>query len=148
MRTLALTVMAVLALASAQAASAQTRVQPTPPTPPAPTLQKKAPAPAMPDFVILHASAIGGKDNQFMVQVKNAGAANSPAAHLRSRNMASGNTGAALTSVPPIKAGQFVWVKVELNKSARPDNRILVEADYNKAVAETKENNNNYAFNW
>jgi len=123
-------------------------VKPGAPTPPSPILQKKAPAPVLPDFVILHASAIGGSDNAFMVEVKNAGAVNSPAAHLRARNMVGGNNGAALAQIPAIKAGGFEWVKVELNRPARAGNRILVEADYNKAVAETKENNNNYAFNW
>jgi len=131
---------ASLALSLAGTALAETRA----PAPSGLTLQKQAPKP---DFVILHASAIGGKNDQFMVQVKNDGAANSPAAHLRSGNKTGAN-GKALTPLPPIKAGQFVWVKVELNKAARPGDRILVEADYNKAVAKTKENNNNYAFNW
>jgi hypothetical protein len=148
MRILALALAAGLALTAVQAASAQTRVQPLQPTPPAPTLQKKAPAPAKPDFVILHAGAVGGSNNKFMIQVKNDGPADSPNAFLRNRNMAPGNVGVALTAVPAIKAGQFVWVQAELNKPARPGDRILVEADYNTAVAETKENNNNYAFNW
>lgn len=144
MRILTIALMAAVALTSLQAASAQTRLQPQH-APQGLTLQKQAPKP---DFVILHANAIGGKNDQFMVQIKNAGAVNSPAAHMRSRNMNPGNTGAALTAIPAIKAGQFVWVKVELNRPARPGDRILAEADYNTAVAETKENNNNYAFNW
>ncbi|GAB4392326.1 MAG: hypothetical protein Tsb0032_07520 [Kiloniellaceae bacterium] len=134
-----------LILATAAGASAQTRLQPAKPTPPGLTLQKQAPKP---DFVIEHASAIGGSNNQFMVKVKNAGAVNSPAAKLRSGNKTPGNNGVALSAIPAIKAGQHAWVKVELSKPARPGDRILVEADYNKAVAETKEKNNNYAFNW
>ncbi|MEO3427888.1 CARDB domain-containing protein [Pelagibius sp. CAU 1746] len=145
MRIVTLALMGAIALASAVDASAQTRVKPQQPTPPAPTFQKQAPKP---DFLILHASAIGGTTNQFMVQVKNAGAANAPGALLQSVNMANGNSGAATTPVPPIKAGQFVWVKVELNKRARPGDRILLFADHNNAVAEIKETNNKYGFNF
>jgi hypothetical protein len=145
MRILTLALTAAVALSSLQAASAQTRVQPSPPAPPGLTLQKQAPKP---DFVILHASAIGGKNNEFMVQVKNAAAADSPKAFLRSSNKTAGNKGVALTAIPAIAAGKFEWVKVVLTEPARPGDRILVEADYNKAVAETKEHNNNYAFNW
>lgn len=146
MRSFTCALIASLALTVAGNAVAQNRapVQPTP----APALQLNTPNAAKPDFVILHASAVGGKNDVFMVQVKNDGIVNSPAAHLRSGNK-TGTNGKALTPIPPIKAGQFIWVKVELNKAARPGDRILVEADYNKAVAETKENNNNnYAFNW
>lgn len=147
MRILTLALMGALALATFDGAAAQTRVKPGAPSPPPPTLTLKKQAPK-PDFVILNAAAIGGSNNAFMVQVKNAGAANSPAAHMRARNMANGNTGVALGQIPAIKTGQFVWMKVELNRPARPGDRILLEADYNTAVAETKENNNNYAFNW
>ena len=144
MRTVSYALIASLALSLTAAAQAQTRVQTQTP-PPGLVLQKQAPKP---DFVILHASAIGGKSDEFMVQVKNDGAVNSPTAKMRSRNMTPGNNGAAVNILPPIKAGQFVWVKVVFNEPVRPNQRILVEADHNKAVAETKENNNNYAFNW
>ena len=145
MRLLTIALTGALAMTALQAASAQTRTQPQQTTPPGLTLQKKAPKP---DFVIEHASAIGGKDNQFMVKVKNASSANAPSALLQSNNMAKGNSGAATTPMPPIKAGQFVWVKVELNKPARPGDRILLFADHNNAVAEIKEKNNKYGFNW
>jgi len=115
-RKIALILAAVMAVASSQAAVAQMRVQPQPATPtPAPMLQKKAPKP---DLVILHASAIGGKNDQFMVQVKNAGAADSPATQLLGTNTHVHRNSHAVVPVPPIKAGQFVWVKVELPKAA------------------------------
>lgn len=148
MRILAFTLATAIAFTAVAGASAQTRVQPTPPKPPVSSFQKKAPAPAKPDYVIEHASAIGGKDNEFMVKVKNASSVNAPGALLQSVNMAKGNSGAATTPFPPIKAGQHVWVKVVLNKPARAGDRILVFADHNNAVAEINEKNNKYAFNW
>lgn len=145
MRTLASALLGALALASMDAALAQSRLQPDTPKPPVLQLQKQAPKP---DFVIMHASAIGGSATEFMVQIKNAGAVDSPGALLQANNMTPGNSGAATTPFVPIKAGQFIWVKVELNKRARKGNRIMLFADHNNAVAEVKENNNKYAFNW
>lgn len=145
MRTVSYALIASLALCLAAGANAQTRVQPKP-TPPGPTVLNKA-APK-PDFLILHASAIGGKNNQFMVQVKNDGPANSPAAKLQGRNTNVHRSSQAIVPLPPIKAGQFVWVKVELPKAAEQGDRMSVRVDHNNAVAETNEDNNFRLFNW
>lgn len=144
MRILSLALTAAVALTSLQAASAQTRVQPQQ-APQGLTLQKQAPKP---DFVILHASAIGGKNDQFMVQVKNDGAADSPAAQLLGSNTNVHRASQAVVPVPPIKAGQFVWVKVELPKAAQSGDRMSARVDHKNAVAESNENNNFRLFNW
>jgi hypothetical protein len=69
MRILTIALMAAVALTSLQAASAQTRIQPQQ-APQGVTLQKQIPKP---DFVILHASAIGGNDDMSVrVDAKNA----------------------------------------------------------------------------
>jgi hypothetical protein len=136
---------AALALSLTAGANAQNRVQ-MKPTPLGPTVLNKA-APK-PDFKILHASAIGGKDNQFMVQVKNDGPADSPAAKLQGRNTNVHRSSQAVVPLPPIKAGQFVWVKVELPKAAKQGDRMSVRVDHNNAVAEIDENNNFRLFNW
>lgn len=146
MRKLALTLAAVVAVASTQAAFAQTRIQPQPVNPtPVPMLQKQAPKP---DLVILHASAIGGKNDQFMVQVKNAGAADSPATQLLGTNTHVHRNSRAVVPVPPIKAGQFVWVKVELPKASQDDDQMSARIDHKNAVAESNENNNFHLFHW
>ncbi|NIA71003.1 hypothetical protein HBA54_20595 [Pelagibius litoralis] len=145
MKTLTFALLAALAFGSIHSATAADRAKPGQPTPPGLTYQKKA---AKPDFVILHAGSVGGTSNELMVQIKNAGTVNSPGALLQANNMAPGNSGAATTPFIHIKAGQFIWVKVVLNKPARKGDRIILFADHNNAVAETKENNNKYAFNF
>lgn len=145
MKSMTFALLAALAIGSTQMAVAAERAKPVPA---GAQLKLKAPPAAKPDFVIQHASAIGGSDTQFMVKIKNAGAVNSPGALLQASNATGVAPGNATDPYLPIKAGQFIWVKVELNKPARKGDRILLFADHNNAVAEIKETNNKYAFNW
>jgi hypothetical protein len=145
MRILTIALMAAVALTSLQAASAQTRVKPQETPPPGMSLQKKAP---MPDLHIPHAGSVGGSDTKFMVQVKNSGAVDSPAAQLRGKNMNPHRLSVTLAQVPPIKAGQFVWVAMELDTPARRHDSLQLRVDPNNAIAESDEGNNFRLFNW
>lgn len=72
----------------------------------------------------------------------------SPAAQLLGSNTNVHRFSQAFVPVPPMKAGQSVWVKVELPKTAQDGDRMSVRVDAKNAVAETKENNNFRLFNW
>lgn len=146
MRVLTLMLMAAVALTATQAAATGQRLQPAKP---GAQLKLDAPAAVKPDYVILHADNVGGSSTKLMVQVKNDSAVNSPAgAALKATNKTGVPSGSGVAAIPPIPAGGFVWIPVELNKPARPGARIMVVADYSKKVAEAKENNNRYAFSW
>ena len=146
MRILTLALMASVAIASTHAAMAGQRDKPSTPKPP---LGIDSPSAAKPDYLIMHASAVGGSAKKLMVQIKNDAAVNSPAgAAVKAANMTGASPGTGVAPIPPIPAGGFVWVAVVLDKPARPGDRILVMADHNTAVAETKENNNKYGFAW
>lgn len=145
MRVLTLMLMAAVALTATQAAAAGQRIQPAKP---GAQLKLDAPPAVKPDYVILHADNVGGSSTKLMVQVKNDSAVNSPAGAALKATNKTAPSGVGVAAIPPIPAGGFVWIPVELNKPARPGARIMVVADHTKKVSEAKENNNRYAFNW
>ena len=144
MRILALALAAGLALTAVQAASAQTRVQPLQPTPPAPTLQKKAPAPAKPDLVVVNHMKAGPA--KVLLRIENHGAGAAPASTLWIRNEQ--NLGAHSYQIGGIPAGHGKWVEAAVWPQVNAGDLFLVEADFTKKAVETNETNNKYRFTW
>lgn len=144
MRILTLVVTAAVALSTLQAASAQTRIQPSKPTPTVDSVKQKAPARARPDLVIANTLKVG--PDEFKVYIKNQGVANCPKTGMKVSNTSSGGTG--ILQIPALTAGSGQWVLAKIWPNVKDGDRFVLVADHDNAVAEIKENNNTYAFNW
>lgn len=141
MKTFAYALVAALALGATQTAVAAERAKPSQPT--AQTL-KVQPYGAKPDLVIANTLKVG--PDEFKVYIKNQGNAHCPQTGMKVTNASSGGTG--ILQIPALPAGNGEWVLAKIWPNVKDGDRFLLVADHNNAVAEIKENNNKYAFNW
>lgn len=129
------------ALAGGHASKEAKRAPTTPPVKVVPGQIKLA------DLTILSATRKGGTKNEYGVQIKNKGTADSKEAQLFGK--VGGNAVNAAETIPPIKAGQqtFVFIKFD-GLTIDRGSRILFEADGLNQVLESNEKNNKMGVNF
>jgi hypothetical protein len=100
------------------------------------------------DYTILSVNKVGGKPNQFGVQIKNIGQVAGHGGQLSGANMGAGG-GSASTPMPPIKAGEHQFVFITFNNSSfNRGDRIRFHADSSNAISESNEGNNQKYYSW